>query len=538
MPTKRRTRSRTQAEKSGGPAPEIKDPCPHEPKCTKSNLTVTKMGSLPRAYDEGSTFATAIYKMIKDYPWICFRGEPCVPNSWLTKKTIQIPGSTTEKVVLPGNLVDLMSRESGEILGRDQLVYKLGCTEGVGLKMKQNGIVDYYKDLWQRKKLKLSFVSAKGLINYLTDVSSRQRSWTDYRASHALAEESEDDEEYEEDLQDLSTSDEEMDEEDDEQYNQERKRPPRARTVVSPNSQEEVQNARVLEIFDRAAPLDSVRFRYLVEDLVRFFNHTYSLPMPFNANRAQIEISKQKLAALDASRPGFVSRVEPIERRRTLLEEEEEEDAKEVEGRGKFRIVTTYRDPRQTEESIFETKTKPKAVRTPSRSRQTQAANRQREQRINNILDSFKNNSKSLSDDTTTGAAARGREGTVEQTKRKRARVPRSAEAAATRTDRMATIMQPNVGKRPILIAKRKQARVPSMGTTTIGFNNTRKNSNSSGDTVKLLQPKKKKQKVSPADSPNDRLKRVQAINRDTGLTEEKKKELLAIERDKFLTSR
>jgi len=526
MQTERRTRSQTQAEKTGRGVRKVKAPCPHEPTCTESNLTVTKMGSLPGAYDEGSAFTTTIYKLIKDYPWICFRGEPCLPNSWLSKKTIQIPGSTTENFKLPGNLVELMSRESGEILGRDLLVYGLDCTTGVGPKMNNAGIADYYKNLWQRERLKLSFVTANGLINYLTDVCSRQKSWSNFRASHALAEESEDDEEYEDDFQDLSTSDEEMDEEDDEQYNQEKKRPPRARMVIGPNSQEEVQNARVLEIFDRAAPLDAVRFRYLVEDLVRFYNHTYSLPMPFNAKRAQIEISKQKLAARDATRVGFVSRVEPIDRKRALLGEEEEEeedddddkDTKEVEGRRKFQIVTTYRNPEQTEK--FVSKTRSKAVATPSRSRETQPATKQTQQRLNNVLKHFRNSSQSSRDDTTTGATtARGR-------KRRAGQSKPSARGAVTST-------RPNDGEKPIVTAKRRLQpdRLPTRGTTvTIGFNDNKKNSISSDDTVTWLRPKKKQKVVRPTDM----LKRVQTITGDTSLTEEKKKELLAVEWNKF----
>ena len=530
MPAQRRTRSKTRAERKGEPVLETEDPCPHEPKCTQSNLTVTKMKSLPRSYGEGDALTAAIYKMIKDYPWICFRGHPCVTAAWLKKTSIEIPGSTPKEMLSLGNLAELMTRESSETLGRDQLVYKLVCTTGVGLKMRQNGIGDYYRNLWQVQRLKLSFITAEGLITYLTKKSPRQKSWAKFIASFALAEEEyedEGDEEYLEDFEEKFTSDGEIDEEDDEQYNQEKKRPPRVRKVISPNSREGVQNARVLEIFDRAAPLDAVRFRYLVEDLVRLYNHTYSLPMPFNAKRAQLEISKQKLDTLDATRPGFVSRVEPIDRKHTLLEEvveeEEEEDVKEVECRRGFRIVSTYIDPTQTEESIFETRSK--AATTSSRSRQTQAANRQKQQQLDNMLDRFKNSSRSSSSSSTAATADRGRKRTV-------SRPARSGDVAAASTRRTAPIMQPNVGKMPILTANQKQARLPSRGTTTIGFNKQKIKATKSDDTVKWLQPKKKQKVIRT--SPTDVLKRVQAINQDTSLTEERKKELLAIEWNKF----
>lgn len=290
--------------------------CPHDPPCSHSNITISSMGTLPASYigRRKDVFRSAIYELIKDFPWICFRGTPCLPNAFLLNKQLTLPNSRVAH--LKTRVVAAMTKggedDAAAIEARCGLVYQVSCVSGFMNRlntMPETSRLRYTQSWDLKKRVRISMVSAEGLIYYLQRVF-RNKIWLNYRASLYT--------EQPEDSKGYSDSDSESDSEsgsgnDCEEQQADEKRPVRIPAVVDPHSIEDINITRLMQIFDNAVLFDARHLRYLVEDLIGFYNHRYKGPMPLNTEDIEFHLSKHKLANDDANRIGVVSRARPFD---------------------------------------------------------------------------------------------------------------------------------------------------------------------------------------------------------------------------------
>lgn len=289
--------------------------CPHAVSCSSSTLTIERMDSLPVSYKrEGrkqNVFHSAIYELIKDFPWIRFRGIPCVANAFLLNTQLTLSNSST--VSLKQSVIAAMTKggetDAAAIESRYEFVYQGSCTVGFLGKLKENNnLFETYAQRWQLSdRSRISLVSANGVIYYLQNVF-RNKIWLAYRDS--LYSEVAEEPSYgfsDSDTDSGANSDLQEDEQ-----GEEEKRPDRIPAVVPPGSIEVVNIARLRQIFDVAVLLDSIRLRHLIEDLIGFYNHRYTSPMPINIEDISVRCSKHTLADSDARLISMTSRAKPI----------------------------------------------------------------------------------------------------------------------------------------------------------------------------------------------------------------------------------